>query len=286
MKHYPLFALVLLLASCDKVENPLGEGSDNTPPPVDATQRKVLLEEYTGHKCPTCPAAHIVAAQLAATYGDRLIIVSEHVGSLALPEVVDYTTDFRTPAGNTYFGHWPTDIIPRGLVDRTPLNNNVVLSKDNWANAINLLIDQPATMKVEFSAFAYDGGTNTVSATVKCTPLTAVDHDLNLTVQLTEDHVIDWQYDGSLGTPNVPNYDHRHVLRDNLNGTWGEPLVTGSAPANEAITRTFNYHLPEPPAVNAVITPANCALVAYVWNAQGTANEYRVLQTEEHKFQP
>lgn len=286
MRRLPLFALILLLGACDKVENPINEGTGGNPDPGGETPHKVLLEEYTGHKCPTCPAAHIVAAQLAATYGDRLIIVSEHVGSLALPEAVDYTTDFRTPAGNTYFGHWTTDIIPRGLIDRTPFNNNVVLSKDNWANAITQLIDQPATMKIEFSAFNYDSGTRTVTTTVKCTPLTAIDHNLNLTLQLTEDHVIDWQYDGSLGVPNVPNYDHRHVLRDNLNGTWGEPLVSGSAPANVAIIKSFTYQLPSTPAVNAVIDPTHCALVAYVYNSQGTTNEYRVVQVEERKFQP
>jgi hypothetical protein len=108
-----------------------------------------------------------------------------------------------------------------------------------------------------------------------------VDHDLNLTVQLIEDHVIDFQYNAAATPPDIPEYDHRHVLRDNLNGTWGEPLVTGSAPASTPISKSFTYTLPA-----NVVHAENCALVAYVSNAPGTTGEYQVLQVEEKKFQP
>ncbi len=283
MKALHLLALAALFAACDKVENPIQAGDDGTtPPPPEETVQKVLLEEYTGHKCPTCPAAHVIAASLSATYGDRLIIVGEHVSSLANPEPgTDYDTDFRTAAGNAYFAKWYSDVIPRGLFNRTAFNGNVPLSSANWANAINDLIGQVPTMRVEFSAFAFNSATNTVTTTVTCTPLVAVDHDLNLTVQLIEDHVIDYQYNAAATPPDIPEYDHRHVLRDNLNGTWGEPLVTGSAPASTPISKSFTYTLPA-----NVVNASHCALVAYVWNAPGTTGEYQALQVEEKKFQP
>ena len=31
--------------------------------------------------------------------------------------------------------------------------------------------------------------------------------DHNLTVYLTEDHIIDWQYDNQASPPNVPDYE-------------------------------------------------------------------------------
>lgn len=283
MRSLPLLSLVLLLAACDKVDSPIEPGS-GTPNPSGSTTHKVLLEEYTGHLCTTCPAAHAVAAQLQAQFGDRLIIVAEHVGSLAQPDNVShpgYTTDFRTPAGNAYFQRWPSDVIPRGLIDRTPYNGNVVLSKDNWADAIQQRIALDATMRIEFTGLTYTSGTHQVHVTVRCTPLADIDHDMSLVVQLLEDHVIDRQLDADHNPPDIPDYDHRHVLRDNLNGTWGEPLITGSAMANSTIEKTYDYTL----SAN-VVDPNKCLLVAYAMDAPGTTTEYQVQQVEEVKLVP
>jgi Outer membrane protein Omp28 len=272
-------ALLALLSACDYVDQPFQKGEGPVTPPDNTVQRKVLLEEFTGHQCPTCPAAHVVAQQLLNLYGSQLIIVSEHVGSLAYPIAGDYSTDFRTPAGDAYFVHWPTDIIPRGLINRTAYNNNVVLAKSSWSDAMTVEFAKPATFKLWFDTFSYDMATQQVTATVKCSTLLPLDHAVNLTLQLTEDHISDWQYDQDETPPDVQNYDHRHVLRGNVNGTWGEPLFTGPAAVGDTAVLSYSWTLP-----STVLNPNNCALVAYAWNAVGTAGEYEVQQVEERKF--
>jgi Outer membrane protein Omp28 len=272
-------ALTALLSACDYVDKPFQEGEGPVVPPDNTVQRKVLLEEFTGHKCPTCPAAHVVAQQLAGLYGERLVIVSEHVGSLAYPLPGDYSTDLQTPPGNAYFAQWPTEIIPRGLINRTAYNNNVTLAKGNWNDALTVEFAKPVEFKLWFDTFSYDVGTQQLTATVKCRTLSPLDHAMNLTVQLTEDHVVDWQEVENVG--DVPNYDHRHVLRGNVNGTWGETLFSGPTAVGDTAVRTYTWTLP-----NTVVDPNNCALVAYAWNSVGTTGEYEVQQVEERKFQP
>ncbi|MCB9165220.1 MAG: Omp28-related outer membrane protein, partial [Flavobacteriales bacterium] len=88
---------------------------------------------------------------------------------------------------------------------------------------------------------------------------------------------IDWQVDSEAPGNDVPNYVHRHVLRDNVNGTWGAPLIVGSALQGDTITLNYT-NFPMDPSWN----PAQCALVAYAHNV----DSYEVLQAEERKFQP
>jgi hypothetical protein len=101
--------------------------------------------------------------------------------------------------------------------------------------------------------------------------------DHNLVVYLTEDRVVDWQLDAEAPTPDVPDYEHPHMLRTNLNGTWGVPVVTGSVEAGDTVSLAY-----EDFALNPSWNTAKCALVAWVYN---TATD-EVMQAEERKFQP
>jgi hypothetical protein len=76
MKYPLLFAVTLLLASCDKVEDPLGVDDASPPPPPSGVARRILLEEYTGHECTYCPEGHVIAQGLHDQYGDELVIIA------------------------------------------------------------------------------------------------------------------------------------------------------------------------------------------------------------------
>jgi hypothetical protein len=113
--------------------------------------------------------------------------------------------------------------------------------------------------------------------TVQVVPVNALTGDHNLTIYLLEDSVVDAQVDNRVSPPDVLDYMHRHVLRGNVNGTWGETVVTGSAAAGDTVTVTHSYVLPA-----NVLVPAKCSLVAYVYRS----DNYEVLQAEERKIQP
>lgn len=277
------FALCAV-AGCDYVNAPLVDpgGTNNG---GEGVTRKVLLEDFTGHRCNNCPDAAAVALQLQDIYGEDLILVGVHMlASFAAPVSPpnpdgSYATDFRTEAGNTYETALGISFLPNGAVSRRVYNSSLLQGEAAWGSAVADIIGEPADLDIWFSELTYNGSANTVTAEVKVAVLNPIVGDHNLTIYLTEDHVVDWQYnnDPALPDPDVEDYDHRHVLRTTLNGTWGVPLITTSAAAGD--TLTFSY--PNFP-VAAGWVPANCALVAYGYN---TAS-YEVLQVEERSIQP
>ena len=67
------------------------------------------------------------------------------------------------------------------------------------------------------------------------------------------------------------------MLRNNLNGTWGAPLISGSATAGDTLTLTYSGF-----AIDPAWNPDHLALVGY---AHQTAND-EVVQAAERKLRP
>ncbi len=292
MKNALLTILVaaFLFPGCDVVKEPVPPTAGGPVVPIDTSdttgsivRRKVLIEDFTGHRCNNCPGAARTALALQGLYGEDLVVVGVHVTSTFASPVSpplpngSYSTDFRTPAGNTYETTFNIQFLPIGAVSRKPYNNSLLLGQSAWGSAVADLIGDTAKFDIWFSQLDYNGSTNTVSAEVKVAVLEPITGDHHLTIYLTEDHVVDWQLDNDATPPDVPNYEHRHVLRTNLNGTWGTPLIAGSASAGDTLTLSY-ANFPMDLAWDA----SNCALVAYAHNSA----TYEVMQVEERKFQP
>jgi hypothetical protein len=279
-----VLALLALLAGCDKVENPVSR-PDGSVDPGATVKRRALLEEFTGHHCNNCPAAHAVAAQLKTLYGEDLILVSLHAAanvnsSFIVPQSNpdgSYATDFRTTEGQTYATNFAVTFLPSGMVNRTPYNSSTVLSSASWGSAIEAIVNEDAKFDVWISELQHDAGANTVSATVKVAVLEDITGEYKLTTYLLEDHIVDWQYNSQATPPDVPNYDHRHVFRKSLDGAWGQVAIAASA--GQGDTLTFSY---TGVAMNPSWVAANCELVTYVYHAATNA----VMQAAERKFQP
>jgi Outer membrane protein Omp28 len=273
----------LSFAACDYVDDPTPPGSGGGGNGGTTVKRRALLEEFTGHRCNTCPAAHAVAANLADAFGDDLIIVGVHATDFFAAPLDPpapngaYSTDFRTVAGEAYVNEFSVSFLPTGLVNRAPFNSSTTISSGNWSSAIADIVAQDAACDIWIDTLVHDAGANTIAAVVKIAVLQGLSGAHNLTVYLTEDHVIDWQLNSLVSPPDVEFYDHRHVFRTTLNGTWGTEALSNSA----AVGDTLTIDLPAvamDPAWNA----ANCELVAYLYEV--SSNE--VLQAAERKFQP
>lgn len=274
MRSNPLPFLLLLgtLSACDYVDFPDNSGSgggSNT----DGPARKVLLEDITGHTCNNCPTAADMAKDLHDVYGDALVIVGVHASAFAEPDPPNYPADHRTPAGEEYLTTFGVNSLPVGLVSRAPFNGALLVDYGSWSPAVANLINTPAEVEVLIDTVEYNSVANTITFEVKIVPVNTLNGIHNLTVYLTEDSVVAPQIDNRVSPPDVPNYVHRHMLRDNLNGTWGAQLGTGSLPAGDTLAVPFTYTLPA-----SVLEPAHCAVVAYVYRT----DTYEVLQVEEH----
>jgi hypothetical protein len=307
MKKYIFIFLLFSFAitACDYVSNPyessdpLGAGNSLVDTiPLDTTlvdnvhERVVLLEDYTGHKCTACPQAATQASLLKQTYGEQLVVIGVHAGFFATPTTPagapagSYLVDFRTTAGEeydspTYFGISNAGN-PNGMINRkdyTPTTYDHIKPYSSWNTEISALlaITPLADLTV---GITYDSASRqmTIKTITEFVSSSLTSANYKLIVMITQDSIIDWQLDG---TTHVSNYVHRHVLRDNVNSTWGSSLINGSFPAYSHITRSFTYSLPT--AYNGNTCDADhCYVAAFIYDA----TTYEVIQAAEAKVIP
>ena len=72
MKNYIFIISGFLLTCCDTIEPPFLQSNSQT------SQKIVIIEKFTGHKCSNCPAATIKIKELQELYQDAIIPVSIH----------------------------------------------------------------------------------------------------------------------------------------------------------------------------------------------------------------
>ena len=284
-KHITLLYLILTISACEKIEAPYILNGDNYINP----DKKILIEDFTGHLCPNCPDAARELEAIHDIYGEQIIGLAIHVSSsfgrpYPSSEAPLFQYDFRTKWGDEWddFYDISSSGLPKGMVNRTGYPDNHKLAKDQWignvANELQKEVDFHITIK---------GDTNSIKIS------TTIENDIvnnyNLVVCLTENNIINWQKDNS---ENIENYEHNHILRsiiyDNQISNQNE-LTKG-----EMIENFFNINLLELEqfnidySINAELgngnsgnwNKDNMAIVAYIYNTFTK----EIVQVEEANF--
>jgi hypothetical protein len=262
--------LGFIISSCDKIDEPYIEPGD----PVQ-TNRKVLLEDFTGHKCPNCPTAGEIALSLKNLYGDRLVLIRIHAGFFALPDQMGlYTADLRSETGNELNEAFEIQSNPNGLINRTPYNDHLVISAQNWAAAVNSIIAfvEDANLNIQHS---YNAADKSLNINVMTEFLTEPQGNYNVCLYIVGDTVAPQvNNNANIGPePDWEDFHHHNVLIQSLNGgTWGIPVNNGEQIIiNETYTNNFTGTLKEG-------WPAErCKLIAFVYKA----DTREVIQAEE-----
>lgn len=220
-----LFCGAILLAGCDKIEGPYysiinSEDVTVSFPDVNPSSvyRKVLIEEFTGHRCTNCPAGHQILEQLHQQYGDTLVMAGIHYGSLAKPIGTTYSYDFRTEAGNLIGEAYNIDAIPKAIVNREMKVGG--WSREQWASVINEVDRSKAVAAVQIIN-EYDPDAMTLKVNTKMTLLEDYTNPLSLVIFMVEDGVVKPQKDGN---QDILDYTHNHVLRAYLTDAFGYVL--------------------------------------------------------------
>ena len=275
MKKILSFVIVIAITiafipSCDIVEEPylLPVGANDTTGPGENV-RKVLVEDFTGQKCPNCPEAAEIAHTIKTLYGEQIVILTVHAGFYAVPDLNgNFTTEFRTPEGdelNAFFG-FPA--YPMGMVNRTDYSGSTILLKDSWeaASAIQVELDAQAEITISNT---YNAGTHKLDCILETEFLEDLDGTYNICAFIVESGIISpQQSEGGV----IPAYEHNHVLRTSMNGTWGDLVGTdGLAVSGNKLTNSYSITLPP------VWDAENCAVVAFIYNTE----TLEVLQAEE-----
>lgn len=276
-----LFIVNLLVASCDKIEepyaNPIGGGGEDTNN-TEVPKRVILLEDYTGHTCVNCPWAAETAHGLKQVYGEQLVVMAVHAGFFAMP-LGEFTMDFRTEEGTALDQYFGISAVgnPNGMVNRIEIAGSRILGPDSWGSQVASLVEVPPVAFINLDV-EYDDGNTAMDATVTTTFLSEFDTALKLCVYITEDSIQAPQKNNNeeIGpTPVIEDYYHNHVLRGSINGTWGELLNTsGTVQVDDEFVNTYSSYTLDPEW-----NPDQCSIIAFVYNDETK----EILQAAEQK---
>jgi len=265
-------AFGFFLASCNKIDAPYytvkGGGGDTT-----KITRKVLLEDYTGHKCPNCPEAAITAHTLEETYNGKVIVMAVHAGYFADSSATgDFTANYKTSAGDEWNSYFPIISYPSGLVNRKAFQGSVIIGNDLWAEAVDSIVNLPADAIIQITN-TYNTSTRQLNMTVDSKFLNELLGKYNLTICILEDSIISPQKNSNpnIGpTPIIYDYVFMHMLRGSLNGTWGDELTS-------LIDTSLIYSKTYSTILNPIWIPKNCSVLAFISNTETK----EIIQAEE-----
>jgi len=282
-KYLAILSSILIISSCDVEDGPFITDYDSYVNP----EKKVLIEDFTGHLCPNCPNAARELDAIHDIYGDQIIGMAIHVSAtFARPyppsQAPSFQYDFRTNWGDYWDSFYEiSDIgLPRGMINRIGFPDNHKLGKDEWASAVALELKKEINFKIDISS-----DENSISITSEVQ--NNINSEYNLVVCLTENNIINWQKDGQ---ENIENYQHNHILRtvlmdenlssssDYIAGQQIETLINYDLSTLEQFNVDYSANTAELGNGNAGNWDAsNMSIIAYIYNT--TTKE--IVQAEE-----
>lgn len=224
--QYIVALILFTFCACDIIEPPYMIQQSQPDTIQQVLQQHVLVEYFTGHRCPNCPTEAAQLKQFQSLYGNRFIFISVHAGPFAAPAQPNYTIDYRTQTGNELDQHFQVTAIstPNALINRTVYNNSRVIPPSSWASVIAQELNKTPQMDISLH----------ISQNQQQFQVTSIIRSLQqfndphyITIYIAEDSLQSYQKNNNpqIGpTPDIPDYYHRYVLRGSLNGTFGEKL--------------------------------------------------------------
>ena len=214
--------------------------------------RNVLIEDFTGQKCVNCPKAAEAIHEIQQVYGDTAVVaVAIHCGPFAFDGTSKYPIGLHTATGDEYWNNWfeSTQGQPVAKINRGAATNDY----GNWSNEVVAALQQTTDVQINATS-TFDEASRKLDITT--TTIATAGKKAMLQLWLTEDNIIAMQKDGA---NTLGDYQHNHVFRGAVNGTWGEEFTY----TESLITFHHTYTLP------ADWDAKNVHIVAFVYNENG-----------------
>lgn len=287
---FKIIIVVLTIAffiKCDFVHNanPVLEPSATINLDTTKVYRKILIEDYTGHKCGNCPRAADTLNYLHHKYGDKIVSLAVHAGGFATVNP-NYPTDLRSTSGNDYdnaFG-FATAGNPNGLVNREgylPTDAiDFIKAYPVWESTALTYFPKLADFKIEIKN-TFNTNNNVLNTDVTIKALSNLNGNYKLVILLSEDSIIGEQldYEKPVGSQKITDYVFNHVLRGAINSTWGDDVFTTEVVKNNSVSKSYSYVL------NTSYKSNHCHVIAYIYDADlNSPTYYEVLQVEEKQL--
>lgn len=222
---------------------------------TEPLNKNAILEEFTGVRCPNCPAGHQVAANILAANPGRAFVMGCHPGNSSYTQPYGSDPDFRRTYLNAFYTTpycGTSRFMPSAFISRRVWGNGErIQSRTVWANYCDVIMAESSPLNVGLSS-TYNDATNTLDVTVEVYYTADVTQDTYIYCELAENDLIAQQSGGSA------SYVHKHVFRESFVDQWGD-LIPG--PTTQGTLVVFNYSFDN---TTAQYVMDNCELLAFV----------------------
>ena len=275
--YQPLSALIIaasFMGGCDQIDDPVIPVTTNyleavygPAPTFDALPeseaiKRVLVEDFTAHQCGNCPAAAIIAENIAANYADRVSVMAIHAGNLANTDDDHFDTDWTTEEGDVFWDQLDFQANPVGRINRI---NGVgsFWAPAQWEEktAEELAIAPVLGLQHDYEWVPANGHLN---LHLHGTFYEDVAGPVQVAWLVLESGIVDYQLDYASDPEVVEDYEFNHVLRGSVHGALGRGFgdAAGGASsgdvATQSVTFTWNEEwLIENATILAVVSDAN-----------------------------
>ncbi|MBT3421802.1 MAG: Omp28-related outer membrane protein [Bacteroidetes bacterium] len=227
-------------------------------------EKNVLIEDFTGARCPNCPNAAAKLVDITMANPGRIVGMAIHPDGIPFTRPHDLEKDFRTDDGTEIFKLLGEEgALPIGSIDRVKYSGetNQLVGISFWANYVDqrLLLASPVNISLVSTPHLTEANTFVIRAEVQFT--TAIADDKYLTIALTESDLIAPQTLPQGSIPDVDsNYINNHILRDVLTNPGGN-LLMSNPEMNRVFIKEFKI------TMDAKWNPDNCAIVGIIHNS-------------------
>ncbi len=264
-----------LLPSCKEVgpdinlknnQNVISDTTYIESPVASPELKNVILEEFTGVRCPNCPQGHQTLAAIKTANPGRAFSVSFHpVNSLGYH--YEFSTDtFENNDAQTLFDELgQRGFEPVAAINRIPFNaNSVLFDRNVWATntTAQLLLTTPVNIVLDKN---YNSSNRELTITVELHYTENVAEKNKLTVLLSESNIISAQLNGSVIDT---FYTHNDVQRAFVSDIRGD-LIDQTREAGRVVRKVYKTTLA------AKWKPENMHILAYVHEFENSKYVYQ-----------
>ena len=269
MKNYLFVFVIVLFFSCEENMPVVPDA------PVVNSERKVLVEEFTGVGCVQCPKGSAELESLLGVYGENLVVISIHAGDFASP-LPQSNFNFQTPEGDDLIDYLKNPAFyPSAVINRKDYDGGsyrLQYGQSKWAGFISQELEDDPKISVNISK-EYDPTTRKLDVQVSGIAAEDITGELRLSIIISESGIVDAQLDDTQGGL-VEDYEHKHAFRGMMTNFDGETFTS-------QISEGDNYDIGKSMTLPEEWVAGKCEIIAFVNLIDGENKE--VLQVESTK---
>lgn len=202
----------------------------------------VYIEDFTGVKCSNCPDAAKRIEAIKEAHPGRIVAMAVHAGADVFinPKTGHSTYDFRTQDGNNIASMLhASGNLPEGAVDRMMFEgeSGIITNRFVWSGNTDKRLLELNPLCIDIQEERLDADTLVLLVRVLYLESVPAGEQHFLAVYLSQDSLVDYQYDINLG--DIEDYRFNHVFRASLTTYSGDSLGTAAAESPYVPGRVF-----------------------------------------------